>query len=50
MKNRTFQVFPVDGAANDDAMQQSMVMPRRDDVDGKVWTNTWRGMRSCGSI
>ena len=39
MKNRTFQVFPVDGAANDDAMQQSMVMPRHDDVDGKVWTN-----------
>jgi streptogramin lyase len=39
MKSRTFQVFPVDGAANDNAMQQSMVMPRSDDVDGKVWTN-----------
>jgi streptogramin lyase len=39
MENKTFQVFPVDGAANDDAMQQSMVMPRSDDVDGKVWTN-----------
>ena len=39
MKSRTFQVFPVDGSANDDAMQQSMVMPRHDDVDGKVWTN-----------
>ncbi len=39
MKTRTFQVFPVDGAASDDAMQQSMVMPRGDDVDGKVWTN-----------
>jgi virginiamycin B lyase len=38
-KTKTFQVFPVDGAANDDAMQQSMVMPRGDDVDGKVWTN-----------
>jgi streptogramin lyase len=39
MKSRTFQVFPVDGAGNDNAMQQSMVMPRSDDVDGKVWTN-----------
>jgi streptogramin lyase len=39
MKTRTFQVFPVDGALNDDAMQQSMVMPRAADVDGKVWTN-----------
>ena len=38
-KTRTFQVFPVDEAASDDAMQQSMVMPRGDDVDGKVWTN-----------
>jgi streptogramin lyase len=39
MKTRTFRIFPVDGAADDDAMQQSMVMPRCDDVDGKVWTN-----------
>jgi virginiamycin B lyase len=39
MENKTFQVFPLDGAANDAAMQQSMVMPRSDDVDGKVWTN-----------
>jgi len=39
MKSRTFQLFPVDGVVNDDAMQQSMVMPRSDDVDGKVWTN-----------
>ncbi len=38
-KTRTFQIFPVDEAASDDAMQQSMVMPRGDDVDGKVWTN-----------
>ena len=38
-KTRTFQLFPVDEAASDDAMQQSMVMPRGDDVDGKVWTN-----------
>jgi virginiamycin B lyase len=39
IKTRTFQVFPVDGALNDDAMQQSMVMPRAANVDGKVWTN-----------
>jgi virginiamycin B lyase len=39
MKTKTFQVFPVEGVANDDAMQQSMVMPRSDNVDGKVWTN-----------
>lgn len=39
MKTRTFQLFPVDSVANDDAMQQSMVMPRSDNVDGKVWTN-----------
>ncbi|MGB6565765.1 MAG: carboxypeptidase regulatory-like domain-containing protein [Xanthobacteraceae bacterium] len=39
MKSGTFQLFPVDGATNDDATQQSMVMPRSDDVDGKVWTN-----------
>ena len=39
MKSRTFQIFPIDGPANNDAMQQSMVMPRSDDVDGKVWTN-----------
>ena len=39
MKTRTFRVYPVDGVAADDAMQQSMVMPRADGVDGKVWTN-----------
>ena len=39
MKTKTFQVFPVEGVADDDAMQQSMVMPRSDNVDGKVWTN-----------
>ena len=39
MKSRTFTLFPIDGVANDDAMQQSMVMPRADGVDDKVWTN-----------
>jgi len=39
MAARTFQMFPVPGAASDDAMQQSMVMPRADNADGKVWTN-----------
>jgi len=39
MKTRTFRLYPVDAALNDDAMQQSMVMPRADNVDGKVWTN-----------
>ena len=39
MKTRTFRVYPVDGVAADDAMQQSMVMPRAGGVDGKVWTN-----------
>jgi virginiamycin B lyase len=39
MKTRTFQVYPVRGIADDDAMQQSMVMPRADSVDGKVWSN-----------
>ncbi len=39
MKTKTFTMYPVDAALNDDAMQQSMVMPRSDDVDGKVWTN-----------
>ena len=39
MKTKTFRLYPIDGVANDDAMQQSMVMPRADNVDGKVWTN-----------
>jgi virginiamycin B lyase len=39
MKTRTFRIFPIEGIADDDAMQQSMVMPRADNVDGKVWTN-----------
>jgi len=39
LKTKTFRVYPVDAALNDDAMQQSMVMPRADHVDGEVWTN-----------
>jgi streptogramin lyase len=39
MKSKTFKVYPVNGVADDDAMQQSMVMPRADAVDGKVWSN-----------
>jgi len=39
MKTKTFQVFPVPADLDSDAMQQSMVMPRADAADGKVWTN-----------
>jgi len=39
MKTKTFRIFPLDGVPNDDAMQQSMVMPRAAKVDGTVWTN-----------
>ena len=39
MTTKTFRMFPVDGALDDDAMQQSMVMPRAANVDGKVWSN-----------
>ncbi|MGA2893193.1 MAG: carboxypeptidase regulatory-like domain-containing protein [Xanthobacteraceae bacterium] len=39
IKTKTFRMFPVDGALDDDAMQQSMVMPRAAGVDGQVWTN-----------
>jgi len=36
---KTFQIFPVQAALNNSATQQSMVMPRASNVDGKVWTN-----------
>jgi len=36
---KTFQMFPLQPELDSDAMQQSMVMPRADNVDGKVWTN-----------
>ena len=39
MATKTFQIFPVQAALNDDATQQSMVMPRSWQVDGKVWSN-----------
>jgi virginiamycin B lyase len=39
VKTKTFQVFPMSPAMNNDATQQSMVMPRQSQVDGKVWTN-----------
>jgi virginiamycin B lyase len=39
MKTKSFRLYPVNGVADDDAMQQSMVMPRADNADGKVWSN-----------
>ena len=39
MARKTFKIFPLPAALNDDAMQQSMVMPASASVDGKVWTN-----------
>lgn len=39
MTTKTFRLYPVDAGLNDDVMQQSMVMPRADNVDGEVWTN-----------
>jgi virginiamycin B lyase len=39
MATKTFQLFPVQAALDNDATQQSMVMPRAFHVDGKVWTN-----------
>ncbi len=39
MTTKTFQMFPVQPALDNDAAQQSMVMPRASRVDGKVWSN-----------
>ncbi len=39
IKSKTFRMFPIGAALDDNAMQQSMVMPGAADVDGKVWTN-----------
>ena len=39
MASKTFRIFPLPASLDDDAMQQSMVMPARMGVDGKVWTN-----------
>ncbi len=39
MATKKFQLFPVQAALDNDATQQSMVMPRSWQVDGKVWSN-----------
>jgi len=39
LATKTFQIFPVQAALQNDTMQQSMVMPRSWRVDDKVWTN-----------
>jgi virginiamycin B lyase len=39
VKTKSFQLFPIPPAMNNDTTQQSMVMPRQSQVDGKVWTN-----------
>jgi streptogramin lyase len=39
MATRTFRIYPVGADLDDDAMQQSMAMPRASGVDGKVWSN-----------
>jgi streptogramin lyase len=39
MKTKTFKIYPLQAGLDNDAMQQSMVMPRAANVDGKVWTN-----------
>ena len=36
---KTFTTWPVQAALNNDATQESMVMPLRSRVDGKVWSN-----------
>jgi streptogramin lyase len=38
-KTKTFRMFPLPAEMNTDTAQQSMVMPRQSQVDGKVWTN-----------
>ena len=39
MATKTFQIFPIAAALDNDAAQQSMVMPGASKVDGKVWSN-----------
>ena len=39
MKSKIFRLFPIPPDLDNDAAQQSMVMPRASNVDGKVWTN-----------
>ena len=51
METKTFRMFPVPAALDDDAMQQSMVMPRILEVStARSGPTTSRGSRSCGSI
>jgi virginiamycin B lyase len=38
-KSRTFQLFPIPPDLDNEAAQQSMVMPSASNVDGKVWAN-----------
>ncbi len=38
-RTETFRMFPLPPDLDSDTAQQSMVMPRFSDVDGKVWTN-----------
>src|ERR1700722_18378638 len=39
MATKTFKMFPGQAALDNEAAQQSMVMPRASSVDGKVWSN-----------
>jgi virginiamycin B lyase len=39
VKTETFKLYPVQGEMNNDATQQSLLMPLKWRVDGKVWTN-----------
>ena len=39
VKTETFKLFPVQPEMNNDATQQSLLMPLQSHVDGKVWTN-----------
>jgi len=39
VRRKSFQVFRLPPEMNNDASQQSMVMPAQSQVDGKVWTN-----------
>jgi streptogramin lyase len=42
VKSQAFSLFPLAPEMNSDASQQTMVMPRRSRVDGRVWTNEGR--------
>jgi streptogramin lyase len=39
VRTKRFELFPMPPEMNSEATQQSMVMPGRSRVDGKVWTN-----------